>query len=239
MDRKKDKRLTIENSILFRNMTGREIDQIIGMKGNREEAFEKNTFIVREGELLLEMALVLSGTIQLFHTDINGNNNLLEILGPGDTLGMLNAVGNYKLHISARTLERTVLLFLRTDSLLRDHELTEPAQIRFLQNLTLALAQKAHRLTVKLEESVRRTTRERIQDYLSSQYHKSGTTVFSIPLNRQELADFLFVDRSAMSNELCKMRDEGLIKFEKSNFELLVKMPITEEEPDPNEESER
>ena len=71
--------------------------------------------------------------------------------------------------------------------------------------------------------------------YLSAQYHKAGGRVFSIPLNRQELADFLFVDRSAMSKELCRMRDEGLLKFEKSRFELLVEMPITDEEKDPNE----
>ena len=64
---------------------------------------------------------------------------------------------------------------------------------------------------------------------------KAGSRTFSIPLNRQDLADFLFVDRSAMSNELCKMRDEGLVKFEKSNFELLIEMPITEEERDPNQ----
>ena len=57
-----------------------------------------------------------------------------------------------------------------------------------------------------------------------------------IPLNRQDLADFLFVDRSALSNELCKMRDEGLLRFDRSRFELLVEMPTTENEPDPNDE---
>ena len=66
---------------------------------------------------------------------------------------------------------------------------------------------------MKLEDSIRRSTRDKLQDYLSSQYHKAESRTFSIPLNRQELADFLFVDRSAMSNELCKMRDEGLFKI--------------------------
>lgn len=120
------------------------------------------------------------------------------------------------------------------DQLLRDHVLTAPVQIRFLQNLTLAAAQQAYRLTRKLEDSIRRSTRDRLQDYLSQQYHNAGSRTFTIPLNRQDLADFLFVDRSAMSNELCKMRDEGLLKFEKSKFELLIEMPITEEEQDPN-----
>lgn len=98
----------------------------------------------------------------------------------------------------------------------------------------MAVAQQGQRLTRKLEDSIRRSIRDRLQDYLSAQYHKAGSRTFAIPLNRQDLADYLFVDRSAMSNELCKMRDEGLIQFDKSRFELLVEMPITEDEPDPN-----
>ena len=160
----------------------------------------------------------------------------MDVLYTGDTLGELNAVGRYRLHISVTAAEPTEILFLSVDQLLRKNVLTAPTQIRFLQNLTLAMAQKAQKLTCKLEDSTRRSTRERLQDYLSGQYHRTKSRTFSIPLNRQDLADFLFVDRSAMSNELCKMRDEGLLRFDKSRFELLVEMPITDDEPDPNEE---
>ena len=159
----------------------------------------------------------------------------MEELGAGEPIGLLNAIGGYRLHISAEATKETEILFLNVSQLLRNNVLTAPVQIRFLQNLTLAVAQQAHRLNRKLEDSIRRSTRERLQDYLSDQFHKAGSRTFSIPLNRQDLADFLFVDRSAMSNELCKMRDEGLLKFEKSNFELLIEMPITEEERDPNQ----
>ncbi len=189
--------------------------------------------MVRDGDLLPQVGVILSGGLHLFHIDADGNN-LMEQLGQGDSLGILNAVGGYKLHISAETTEQTEILFLTVDQLLREHVLTAPVQIRFLQNLTLAAAQQAYRLTRKLEDSIRRSTRDRLQDYLSQQFHNAGSRKFSIPLNRQDLADFLFVDRSAMSNELCKMRDEGLLKFEKSKFELLIEMPITEEEKDPN-----
>ena len=159
----------------------------------------------------------------------------MENLGEGEPIGLLNAVGEYRLHISAETTAETEILFLNVSQLLRKNVLTAPVQIRFLQNLTVAVAQQAHRLTRKLEDSIRRSMRDRLQDYLSGQFHKAGKRTFAIPLNRQDLADFLFVDRSAMSNELCKMRDEGLLKFEKSKFELLIEMPITEEEPDPNQ----
>lgn len=234
MMEERDLLCVLKESLLFRNMEENEILEAIGTMQPRRKSYPKRTIVVRDGDLLPQVGVILSGGLHLFHIDEDGNNNLMEHLGRGESIGLLNAVGGYKLHISAQTTEQTEILFLTVDQLLRDHVLTAPVQIRFLQNLTLAVAQQAHRLTRKLEDSIRRSTRERLQDYLSQQFHETGSRIFSIPLNRQDLADFLFVDRSAMSNELCKMRDEGLLKFEKSKFELLVEMPITEEERDPN-----
>lgn len=230
---------TLRHCILFRNMTDEEIRSALAAVSARRASYARRAVIGQDGDPLEEVALILSGNLHLTHADAAGNSNLMDVLGPGDTLGVLNAVGGYRLHstITAATAATAAeVLFFRVDKLLRANRLTDPGQIRFVQNLTLAVAQKAQRLTKKLEDSIRRTTRERLQDYLSAQYHKAGSRTFVIPLNRQDLADFLFVDRSAMSNELCKMRDEGLLKFEKSRFELLVQMPITDDEPDPNEE---
>lgn len=224
----------LKQGLLFRNMEDAEILEVLETMQPRRKTYPKRTIVVRDGDLLPQVGVILSGGLYLFHIDADGNNNLMEQLGQGDSLGILNAVGGYKLHISAETTEQTEILFLTVDQLLRENVLTAPVQIRFLQNLTLAAAQQAYRLTRKLEDSIRRSTRDRLQDYLSQQFHSAGSRKFSIPLNRQDLADFLFVDRSAMSNELCKMRDEGLLKFEKSKFELLIEMPITEEEKDPN-----
>ena len=226
----------LRRCILFRNMTDEEIRSALEAVGARRASFARRAVIGQDGDALEEVALILSGNLHLAHADAAGNSNLMDVLGPGDTLGVLNAVGGYRLHSTITAATAAEMLFFRVDKLLRANRLTDPGQIRFVQNLTLAVAQKAQRLTKKLEDSIRRTTRERLQDYLSAQYHKAGSRTFVIPLNRQDLADFLFVDRSAMSNELCKMRDEGLLKFEKSRFELLVQMPITDHEPDPNEE---
>ena len=227
---------TLRHCILFRNMTDEEIRSALAAVSARRASYARRAVIRQDGDPLEEVALILSGNLHLTHADAAGNSNLMDVLGPGDTLGVLNAVGGYRLHSTITAATAAEVLFFRVDKLLRANRLTDPGQIRFVQNLTLAVAQKAQRLTKKLEDSIRRTTRERLQDYLSAQYHKAGSRTFVIPLNRQDLADFLFVDRSAMSNELCKMRDEGLLKFEKSRFELLVQMPITDHEPDPNEE---
>lgn len=225
----------LKDGLLFRNMEDAEILETLETTASHRRTYPKRTLVMRDGGLMSQVGVILSGNLHLFHIDANGNSNLMEELGAGEPIGLLNAIGGYRLHISAEATKETEILFLNVSQLLRNNVLTAPVQIRFLQNLTLAVAQQAHRLTRKLEDSIRRSTRERLQDYLSDQFHKAGSRTFSIPLNRQDLADFLFVDRSAMSNELCKMRDEGLLKFEKSKFELLIEMPITEEERDPNQ----
>ena len=224
----------LRTGLLFRNMSTPEIQEVLATMSPRRQTFPKGAMVVQDGEPMEEIGIVLTGTLHLFHLDASGNSNLMDTLSPGETIGLLNAIGHYRLHISAVAKEPAELLFLTVDHLLRENVLTAPTQIRFLQNLTLAVAQKAQGLTRKLEDSIRRSLRDRLQDYLSAQYHKAGSRSFHIPLNRQDLADFLFVDRSAMSNELCKMRDEGLLQFEKSCFHL-QEMPITEEEQDPND----
>lgn len=225
----------LKKGLLFRNMEDSEILEALETMRPQRRSYPKHTVVLQDGEPLSQVGVILSGRLHLFHIDANGNKNLMEDLEAGASVGLLNAIGGYRLHVSAETTEQTELLFLTVDHLLRKNVLTAPVQIRFLQNLTLAAAQQAYRLTRKLEDSIRRSTRERLQDHLSEQFHRTGSRTFSIPLNRQDLADLLFVDRSAMSNELCKMRDEGLLKFEKSRFELLIDMPITEEEKDPND----
>ena len=121
--------------------------------------------------------------------------------------------------------EDTRILFISIAPLFEPSARKDELLIRFLQNVAYKLAERAQALTKKLNDSIRRSTRERLSDYLSDESEKAGSKVFTIPLNRQELADFLFVDRSAMSNELSKMRDEGLIRFDKNHFELLLELP--------------
>ena len=91
---------------------------------------------------------------------------------------------------------------------------------RLIHNLLTVIAGKNLLLTRKLEHMSCRTTRKKLLSYLSEQSLKAGRPDFDIPFNRQQLADFLSVDRSAMSNELCKMRDEGILTFDRNHFVL-------------------
>ena len=90
-----------------------------------------------------------------------------------------------------------------------------------VQNMFFAVSDKNRKLVQKLGHMSKRSTREKLISYLSEEAKKQNSSYFTIPFNRQQLADYLSVDRSAMSNELCKMRDDGLLEFEKNNFRLL------------------
>jgi CRP-like cAMP-binding protein len=90
-----------------------------------------------------------------------------------------------------------------------------------VQNLFFAIAEKNRTLVQKLGHISKRTTREKLISYFSEEAKRQNSSSFTIPFNRQQLADFLSVDRSAMSKELCKMRDEGFLEFKKNQFKLL------------------
>ena len=92
---------------------------------------------------------------------------------------------------------------------------------RVIQNLVFSISEKNRRLMHKLDHVSRRSTREKLISYLSEEAQLQGSTKIVIPFNRQQLADFLSVDRSAMCKELARMRDEGMLNFEKNSFELL------------------
>ena len=94
---------------------------------------------------------------------------------------------------------------------------------RVIRNLLSDLARKNLRFNEKLTHMTQRTTREKLLSYLSAYSLREGSSSFDIPFNRQQLADYLSVDRSAMSNELCRLRDEGILRFTRSHFELLRK----------------
>ena len=223
---------TLKACMIFKDFTEDEISLLAEHLRPRRAGYRKNDTIARDGDPMGEVCIIKSGRIYLSHCDSNGNSNLIEILKEGDSFGMVNCVGGYRLNLSATATTPAEVLFISVNDFFeKSMELPGKLQIRFLQSASRFLAANVQYLAKKIEESIRRSTRERLTDYLSHEYHKAGKRVFSIPLNRQDLADFLFVDRSAMSAELCRMRDEGLLKFDKSDFELLVEMPITEEDP--------
>ena len=124
--------------------------------------------------------------------------------------------------VSAIAAEPSRILFLDTGRVLTAYPSACSHHSRIIRNLLGELADKNLMLSEKVSHMGQRTTRAKVMSYLSAQAQKSGAYEFDIPFSRQQLADYLALERSGLSVELCKMRDEGLLEFHKSHFVLKV-----------------
>lgn len=189
-----------------------DLEAMLERTGARVRRYEKGAFLLRRGETAEQMGVVLSGGVHIVREDFWGNRSIVGLAGPGDVFAE-------SYHLSGGVLEVSALAAAETEALLLDaRRAGEPA---LLENLLSLLAEKNRMLTEKIRHMSRRTTREKLLSYLSVQALRAGGPEFDIPLDRQQLADYLAVDRSALSAELGKLRREGLLETRRSHFRLL------------------
>ena len=151
-----------------------------------------------------------------------GNRSILAKLDAGNLFGESFALAEIKtLPVSVISTTDSELLFIECQKLATPCTNACSFHSKLIQNMLGIVSKSNISLTKKIEYSSKRTTREKLLAYLSSEAQKADNNKFSIPFNRQELADYLTVDRSAMSAELSKLRNDGFINYNKNNFELL------------------
>ena len=223
----------LTKNFLFKNIEPTEINEAIRLLAGNMVNYPAKTTIASCEDHATQIGIILKGQVHVNHIDDQGNNCILKILEPNDLMYEAHAVSNYPLIANYYAQTSTTILYLTISQLLRKNVLTNPLEIRLLQNLTLILSRTAYHYSKKLLDNIHKSTRSKLQDYLSSQYYQNNNLNFNIKLNRQELADYLFVDRSAMSKELSKMQDEGIIKYKKGHFELAKEMTLSEDIDDP------
>lgn len=212
---------TLKGSKLFAGINESEIENILKCLSAKKKSYRKGEYIFRAGRHISAFAILLHGSVHIQHEDYWGNLSILNKISVGEVFGEAYAVqGSSTLINNVVAIESSTVLFLDFNNILYEETQEYIFNPILMKNLFSILAEKNRILAQKLEHLSKRTTREKLLSYLSEQSVKQKTPCFDIPFNRQQLADFLAVDRSAMSNELCKMRDEGLISFNKNHFVL-------------------
>lgn len=212
----------IRKSPLFAGMTETEISSILVCLSASERNFKKGEYVFREGEILSSLGLVLNGSVHILKDDFWGVRTIIGEASGGELFGEAYACTfREPLEVDVTAVEDCTILFLDVARILTVCGTVCEFHTRMIRNLLSVLAQKNLMLTRKIDHMAKRTTREKLLSYLSAESKKAEGLVFEIPFNRQQLADYLCVDRSAMSGELGKLRDEGLIDFEKSKFRFL------------------
>ena len=212
----------LKQTKLFAGVAEDEIGAMLSCLDARLHEYKKGEYVLHQGEHLNHITVVVAGELHVQRDDYWGNRAIVNRIGVGEMFGeaYIAPESGAILNDVVAVEDSTVIYFdvrriiTVCSSACRFHSMV-------VQNLFFAVSEKNRTLVQKLGHISKRTTREKLISYLSEESKRQSSSSFTIPFNRQQLADFLSVDRSAMSNELCKMRDEGFLAFEKNQFILL------------------
>lgn len=212
----------LKRTRLFAGVGEGEIESMLSCLGARLKTYKKGEYVFRQGEHISDITVLLEGNLHIRQDDFWGNRSILGQISVGEMFGEAYATQDSgPLLNDVVAVEDSVVIFFDVKRILTTCSTACRFHAIVVQNLFFAISEKNRKLVGKLGILSKRTTREKLISYLSEQAKKQNSGSFLIPFNRQQLADFLSVDRSAMSNELCKMRDEGLLEFYKNRFKLL------------------
>lgn len=211
----------IKNSCrLFDGMTDGEAEKILNAPYCKSRLYEKDEYILHAGDEAESIGIVVCGSVCIIKEDFWGNRAIISKMTKGNIFAESFALGKMPLTVSAAAAEKSQVLLLNRDRL-TENAFADKTGGKLMGNLMKICSLKNIMLTQKIEHLVKRTTRSKLLSYLSEQSERAGAATFLIPFNRRELADYLSVDRSAMSSELGRLRDEGFIEFKKNRFTLL------------------
>lgn len=212
----------LKKSALFSDIDTKDLINMFKCLLMNIKTYEKNTYVFKASEPFVEVGIILKGRVNIIKEDYWGNRTILTTLSSGDLFGesfvCTNINNNY---FSIITTEKTEIMVFELSK--NNYTLSICMYFSFKNHSKYAFtySSKNIQLTTKIEHLSKKTTREKILSYLSSEALKNHNNSFTIPFNRQELADFLCVERTAMSAELSRMQKDKLIIYHKNKFTLL------------------
>ena len=213
---------SLRKSELFAGVGEAELREMLGCLAPRVAEYGRGEVILAAGARTESFGIVLRGGVLIVQDDYWGNRNILAALGPGELFAeSFAARPDAPLSVSAVADAPAAVMFLALRRVLGTCPTACPHHRRIIENLLSALSVRNQRLNEKLTHVSQRTTRQKLLSYLSAEAQRKGTPVFEIPFNRQQLADYLSVDRSALSAELSRLKAEGVLDYHRSAFRIL------------------
>ena len=213
----------LKGTKLFAGIAENEISLILSCLDAHMREYRKGEYVFRQGEHISTIMMLVDGELHIQQDDYWGNRSIISHISAGDMFGEAYiAPESGALLNDVVAVEDSTVIFLDAKKIMTVCSSACRFHSIVVQNLFFAISEKNRKLVMKLGHMSKRTTREKLISYLSAESRRQNSSDFTIPFNRQQLADFLSVDRSAMSNELCRMRNEGLLRFDKSRFTLLL-----------------
>ncbi len=213
---------TLLSAPLFGGVGSEEAVAMLGCLRAVRRAYDAGEMVMREGDRGGTMGLVLSGQVTVEKVDAWGGRSIIATAGPGETFAeAIACTGAARMPMGVVAIQPSVVLLLNVDHVLTMCQNTCVFHMSLVRNLLGSVARRSTELQRKVDAITPRTIRKRILAYLDAQAAQVGSRRFTVALNRQQIADYLCVDRSALCHELSKMRSEGIIDFDRNDFTLL------------------
>ena len=207
---------------LFAGIAEEQLLTMLSCLGAVLRSYDKNQPVLSEGDAPDRIGVVLTGAVQIVRVDYNGNRSILTELLPGQMFGESFACADVpKIPVNVTATENSEVLLLDAKHILHVCSNACGFHNQLIYNLMKLVATKNLILNQKLEIMSKRSTREKLMTYLMLQAKQQGDNSFTVLFDRQELADYLEVDRSGLSSEISKLRKEGVLECKKNHFTLL------------------
>ena len=207
---------------LFDRIGDESLKEMLGCLNAKERSYKKGDAVFAEGDKAKYLGIVLEGSVQLVRVDYYGNRSILANIEPPQLFGEAFACAGLKsLPVDAVAAADTKILLLDAQRIARPCGNACPCHGQTILNLLHIVAKKNLVLHQKIEITSKRSTREKLMTYLLLQAKNAKSHTFTIPYDRQERADYLEVDRSGLSAEISKLRNEKVLECRRSTFTLL------------------
>ena len=207
---------------IFTGIKADELKSMLSCLGAKTVSYKKGSSILLEGDPADSVGIVIYGTVHIIKEDFYGNRSIMAKAETGELFGEVFACADLDtIPVSVFAAENSEIMFINCKKVLTVCNGSCTFHNILISNLLRIVSEKALFLNQKIDFLSKRSTREKVLAYLSSIAKQTGSNDFTIPFNRQELADFLCVERSAMSAELSRMKRDGLIDYSRSHFRLL------------------
>ena len=212
----------LKKCALFNDIEEHNLEAMLGCLGAEYKKYNKKEVILAEGSPAIYIGIVLRGAVQLVQVDYFGNRSIVANVEPGQLFGETFAcAGVDDLPVDIVATEDTEALIIDCRRILNSCSNACKFHRKVIFNLMKMVARKNLAFHQKIEITSKRSTREKLMTYLLMQAKKNKSDKFEIPYDRQELADYLEVDRSGLSAEISKLRKEGIVESQKNYFHLL------------------
>jgi CRP/FNR family transcriptional regulator, dissimilatory nitrate respiration regulator len=206
---------------LFQGITRDELQVMLDCLKPAVNRYSSNEIIAVAGEPFTGLGIVLSGKVTVAKENAAGNRVIMAVFGPGELFGEIMAfAGNRIWLVTVAAQEACEVLLLPPERIVGNCPRQCPSHHTLIVNTLRIVSERALLLNKKVDYLSMKSIRQKLGSYLHEQYEKTGQTTFMLPMNRNDLADFLNLARPSLSRELCRMRDEGMIDFQRASIKI-------------------